>query len=273
VRANAEKLALEIEEVAANAGRRVVLIGYSMGGAIIRTYLAEHREEAERRVDAVVMLHAASSGSWGYAFAGEIPRRFEGVFGQRVAELLQSVTAAASAVDLKRPASQDLRPRSALFRAIAPMEVPRNVSYYTFWGDIRLVVGRRLLIYDLPEFTLPSLGDLGLLPGDPDPHELPELGGQRFTPEVDAGEDALDISHGARIELGADVIGDIIASCGRKPREGRAGCGDLIAEHFEIPNVHTSIPVTLDSVMVDEPELGGRVTILDAILNAIGRQR
>ena len=40
VRENADKLAGEVDEVASNTQRRVILVGYSMGGAIIRTYLA-----------------------------------------------------------------------------------------------------------------------------------------------------------------------------------------------------------------------------------------
>jgi pimeloyl-ACP methyl ester carboxylesterase len=272
VRPNAEKLAREVSEVFRKAGRGVVLIGYSMGGTIIRTYLAEHRRDAERHVDAVVMVHAAASGSWGYALAQELPRRFEG-FGGRVAELLQSATAAASAVDLRRPASKDLRPRSELLRSVASKQLPQSVSYYTFWGDIKVVIGRRLLTYDLPSFDLPSFGDLGLLPGDPDPAVLPELGGQRFSPDVDDAHEALDIGHQASIELGSDVIGDLVDACGQKPRGNQNNCSELVAGHFDIPNVHTSIPITLDRITVDEPRLGGVVTILQAILNAIGRAR
>ncbi len=271
VRSNADKLAREVADTARRAGRRVVLIGYSMGGAIIRTYLATHKDEAERRVQAVIFIDAVASGSWGYAFAGEVPRRVGGPMGQRIDELMRSLAASAAAVDFDRPATRDLSPRSLLFRSIAPMPLPRNISYYTFWGDIRIVVGRQLLAYDLPTFAMPSLGDLGLLPGDPDPTKLPELGGQRFSPKVDGDHESLDVGHKTRIELGADVIGDLISSCGRKPDEPSQDCRRLVARHFDIPNTHTAIPVTLDRVEVSEPRLGGRVTVLDAVIEAIRR--
>src|SRR4029079_12975954 len=122
------------------------------------------------------------------------------------------------AVDFDRPAAQDLQPRSALFRRIAPMAVPKDVNYYTFWGDIRVVVKRQLFAYDLPDFPLPSFGDLGLLPGVTDPHALPELGGQRFSPtDLGSGRVALDVPHRATIELTGGVIRDLIDTCGRKP--------------------------------------------------------
>lgn len=271
VRPNADKLAREVAALARQAGRRVVLVGYSMGGAIIRTYLAHHREGAERDVDAVVLIDAVASGSWGYAFAGEVPRRVGGGLGERISELMRSMAASSAAVDFSRPATRDLRPRSDLFREIAPMPLPRSLSYYTFWGDIRVSVGRNLLHYPLPSFDLPSLGDLGLLPGDPDPEALPELGGQRFTPAVDPGQAALDVPHRTRIRLDAAVVGGLLRSCGR-PGRSRA-CAALAREHLDVPNSHTAIPLTLDHVDVEVPELGGRITLLEAIMAAIGRHR
>jgi hypothetical protein len=224
-------------------------------------------------VDAAVLLHAVASGSWGYAFAGTVPRRAGGELGERLSELMRSLGRSSSVVDLDRPASRDLSPRSELFRSLARMEVPSSISYYTFWGDIRMEIGRRLLHYELPDFSLPQLGDFGLLPGDPDPTKLPELGGQRFSPPVDAGEVSLDIPHRIRVELGADVIGDLIAACGHRPRGQTKDCGRLVGRHFDIPNTHMAIPLTLNRVTVNEPTLGGRMTVRDAILSAIGRHR
>jgi pimeloyl-ACP methyl ester carboxylesterase len=269
---NADKLASELKEISRNAGgERVVLIGYSMGGAIIRTFLAEHRRSAERLVEAVVLIDAVASGSWGYAFATEVPRRFEGSLGDRLKELMRSMAASSASVDFARPATRDLSPRSELFRRIAPMRLPRNISYYTFWGDIRVVIERGLLHYELPDFKLPSLGDLGLLGGDPDPTVLPELGGQRFSPAVDDDNVALDVPHRTRIALDGAVIRDLISACGQKPAEDSPDCAKLAGKHFSIPNTHTSVPTTMARVMVDEPELGGEVSLLDAVMTAIGR--
>ena len=87
MRENADKLADEIEEVAENTQRRVILVGYSMGGAIIRTYLTS--EDASERVEAVVLLDGVASGSWGYAFAGAVPRRASGKLGDRLSEVMR----------------------------------------------------------------------------------------------------------------------------------------------------------------------------------------
>lgn len=268
---NAAKLAREIEEVSENTGGEpAILIGYSMGGAIIRTYLALHREEAEERVAAVVLIDPVASGSWGYAFAEAVPRRASGRLSDRLTELMRSLAASTSAVDFSRPATRDLRPRSALFRRIAPMELPRNIDYYTFWGDIRISIERRLLAYHLPDFELPSVGDLGLLSGDADPRKLPELGGQRFSPPTDDEHESLDVPHTARIELNAGTIADLIASCGRPDDKGRK-CRALVARHFDIPNTHTSIPSALARVEVDVPELGGDMSLFDAVLETVSR--
>lgn len=268
---NANKLASEIDEVSDNAGGdQVVLIGYSMGGAIIRTYLAKHKDSAERRLAAVVLIDAVASGSWGYAFAEAVPRRASGSMSTRLTELMRSLAASTSAVDFTRPATTDLRPRSDVFRSIAPMPLPRNVSYYTFWGDIRVSIERRLLAYDLPDFEMPSFGDLGLLPGDPDPEALPELGGQRFSPATDDDHESLDVPHTKRIELDATTISDLIASCGRPSDKGRT-CRALAARHFDIPNTHTSIPSALARVGIDSPQLGGEISLLNAVLEAVRR--
>lgn len=268
---NAEKLAREVAEISRNAGDgRVVLVGYSMGGAIIRTYLASHRDEAQRRLEAVVLLDAVASGSWGYAFAREVPRRVDGNLGDRLNDLMRSLAASSASVDFNRPATRDLSPRSAHLRRITRIEPPSNISYYTFWGDIRIVIERGLLHYALPDYELPSVGDLGLLAGDPDPSALPELGGQRFSPRVDDGEVALDIPHSARIALDARVIRDLIKGCGQKPTPDAPDCASLVGEHLAIPNSHTAIPNTLADVTIDDPVLG-EATILEAILRAIGR--
>lgn len=274
VRANADKLARELEQVLGKAdGARVILVGYSMGGAIIRAYLSLHREAAARTVEAVVLVDAVSSGSWGFTLTGEIVRRVEGRMGARMMELLRTLAASSAAVDLDRPAPNELRPRSDHLRAVAAVAPPPNVSYYTFWGDIRIDVGRRLLAYDLPDFELPSVGDLGLLPGDPDPAALPELGGQRFTPtELDPGQEAWDVPHTSRVRLTPEVLRDVLDACGRRPAPGGPDCGELLGASFRLPNQHTAVPVALSSIGVDH-EATGATTLLDAILLAIARNQ
>jgi pimeloyl-ACP methyl ester carboxylesterase len=274
VRENAGKLARELAEVSRNAGgARVILIGYSMGGAIIRTLLALHPAEAAL-VEAVVLVDAVAQGSWGFSLIREVVDRASGPLSGRTMDLLRTMAAGAAAVDLRRPAASDLQPRSDLYREIAAVRPPSSASYYTFWGDVRITLERRLYAYDLPDIELPSAGDLGLLPGEPAPDSLPELGGQRFTPtELDAGREAWDVAHTARIRLSADVMSTLIERCGRSTGGNIERCRELLAERFDIPNQHTAIPFTMSRVEVDVPELGGRTTLLEAMLAAVGRNQ
>ena len=261
VQANADKLAREVAEVVRRTGRTAILIGYSMGGAIIRTYLATHEKDAERDVRAVIVMDGVMSGSWGYAFANELPHRV-GALGSRLTELMRTMAATAASVDFTRPATHDLRPRSELFRKIAPMPLPRRVNYYTYWGDITVNIGRGLLTYDLPRFKLSSLGDLGLLVGDPDPTKLPELGGQRFSPSVDPGFVARDIAHVGRIDLDPGLVRQLIDVCGHNQATKTRSCGQL-ASSFHVPDVHTAVPTQLANIHV------GDTTLLDAVLQDV----
>lgn len=272
VASNADKLAREVAEVVANAGgQRVVLIGYSMGGAIIRTYLALHREEAARDVRAVVLIDAVASGSWGFTVVDEATGRISGPLGRRLLDALHSIAATSAAVDFDRPAVSDLRPRSALFRRVAAVEPPPSISYYTFWGDIRVRVSRALYVYELPAFEMPSLGDLGLLPGDPDPSVLPELGGQRFSPRVDAGAESLDVPHTTTIDLSSGVVRDLLERCGRPSQQGSAPCLELVAGRFDVPSLHTAVPVATGRITVDVPAFGGRMSLTDAVVATVRR--
>lgn len=270
VEENAAKLAGDVARVVVRAGgRRTILIGYSMGGAIIRAFLSLHPAEAARHVAAVILVDAVAQGSWGFSLIGEVVRRTQGPVRQRVMELVRSLAANASAVDIDRPAARDLRPRSDVFRRIAAAPPPRTISYYTFWGDVRLTVARRMLVYDLPDFNMPSIGDLGLLPGEPDPSSLPELGGQRFTPAVDAGHESFDIPHSTTIRLDGATIRELIDPCGTS--EGSAACRTMLAKRFDVPNTHTAIPFALSRVGVDA--FGSRTTLLDAMLAAVARNQ
>jgi len=262
VRENASKLAREIDGPA-------VLIGYSMGGAIIRTYLALHRSEAEHTVSKVIFVDAVASGSWGYAFARAVPSRVDGSLGDKLSEVMRSMAQTSASVNFDRPATRDLSPRSALFRRIAPLPLPRNIDYYTFWGDIRITFERRLLVYHLPSFNLPSMGDLGLLPGDPDPRVLPELGGQRFSPQTDDTHVALDVPHRARVRVSSSLVSELIRLCGQNEGDRGRRCKALIRSSFDLPDAHTAVPQTMGRIFVDEPRLGGRVTVLQAIANAV----
>jgi len=261
---NARKLAAEIEEVFGNAGgTRVILIGFSMGGAILRTYLGLFAEEADRQVAAAILIDPATTGSW--AFGLDVRDEFDDPAVGLLAEVLTRVAATNLNVDLERPAFRDLQPRSAIYRRVAALPLPRTVSTYTFWGDIRveatagvLGLGREL-----------AAGDLTLLPGDPDPSVLPPLGGQRFLPAPAPGAEALDVPHSARMTLGPEELGRLAAACATL--DPGTECADAAGTIFDLPNAHWRISGELGEIRVDAPALGGEVSLEDAILAAVRR--
>lgn len=262
---NADKLARDVDQVFRRAGgRRVVVIGYSMGGTIVRAFLSLHARQADEQVAGAVLLQPVTTGSW--AFAPDVRRHLDGPVGQVLAEAVSRGAAARFGVDLSRPAFRDLRPRSALLRRVAPLPVPRRVSTYTFWGDVTLSVSGRLLGRDV-NATL-AVGDLAALPGDPDPHALPVLGGQRFRPpDPAAGAEAVEVAHRARVEVSGAELAAIATACGFP---GRADCRQTVLDTFDVPSLHWRVAGSLDTITVDPP-WSGEVSLQEAIVEAVRR--
>ena len=261
---NARKLAAEIGEVFRNAGgARVVLIGYSMGGAIIRAYLGLFSTEADRQVEAAILIDPVTTGSW--AFGLDVREEFDDPGLRLLAEILSRAAAANLNVDLDRPAYRDLQPLSEIYRRVAELPLPATVSTYTFWGNIRVdaTAGVLGLHREL------DAGDLALLAGDPDPSALPPLGGQRFLPDPGAGAEALEVPHSARMTLGPGDLAYLASAClGLDPG---TECLDAADSVFDVPNAHWRISGELGTIRVDSPELGGEVSLEDAILAAVRR--
>lgn len=256
VRANAHKLASEVAEVAAAAGQPVVLVGFSMGGTIIRTFVSLWARDASELVRGVVILHGAVSGSWLLAgdaavrdFLAGAPEPFDLIVDGLAVDLPAS------------PAARDLTPGSDLMRRLATAPPPRDVAYTTVWGDIEVVV-------DMPgaePFSLPPIGDVVILPGPDDPSAVPGLGGQRFSP----GPGAIEIRHGDRIEVGLDELGRIAAACAIPlPPDCRAG----VRTALDSPSAHWRVASSLDRIRVEDSPLGDG-TLLDLVVEAIGREK
>ncbi|HWC32938.1 MAG TPA: alpha/beta fold hydrolase [Actinomycetota bacterium] len=260
---NARKLAADVSEVSANAGGdRVILVGYSMGGAIVRAYLGLFHERADREVAAAVLVDPATTGSW--AFVLDARRHIDDPLFRLLAGAASRFVASRSGVALDSPAFADLQPRSPAYRAVAALPLPRTVSTYTFWGDIRLEIAPAAFGI---ERTV-EIGDVALLPGDPDPTALPALGGQRFRPTgLIPPAEALEIRHTRHLRLTPGDVADLSAAC----LERTAGCVDTAIELLDIPDSHSNVPTALARIVVEPSALGGRRTLEDAILVAIAR--
>jgi pimeloyl-ACP methyl ester carboxylesterase len=264
VEENAEKLAKEVAEVHRRAGgRRVVLVGYSMGGTIVRAYLGLHAADAGRLVASAVLIDPATAGSWGYAL--DVRERFDNPVAATIAEALSGLAADIMDLDLDRPAFRDLRPRNELYRRLAALPLPRTVSYYTFWGDARLVIRPLPVDTGLPQLHL-EVGDLWLLPGDPDPARLPDLGGQRLRPPVDAPAEALEIRHRHDTVLDPARVALVVGAC----LDIRLRCLAVLRSVANLPAAHWRIPFTIGEIRVDHPAFG-QTSLEDAVIRAVGR--
>lgn len=255
VRANASKLAREVAEVARAAGQPVVLLGFSMGGAIIRAYVSLHATEAAEHVRGAVILHGAVSGSWLLAGDDAIQGFLAGLpepLGWVVDGLAEDLPPS--------PAARDLTPGSDLMRDVAAASPPRSIAYTTVWGDIDVVL-------DPPgpgTIDLPSLGDVVLLPGTPHPGAVPGLGGQRFAP----GPNAIEIRHGDRVEIDLADLERIAAACA-VPLPPR--CREGVRAALDSPSAHWRVAGMLDRIDLERSPLGGG-TLQELVLEAIGRE-
>ena len=252
---NADKLAVEVAEVVANTGQSAVLVGFSMGGAIIRAYLSLHPEHAARYVRGAVILHGAVSGSWLLAGEGALRDFTAGAPGE-VGDILGRLADGVR----RSPAVRDLTPGSGLMRRLAASPPPADIAYTTVWGDIEVT-----LELPGPSIDLPSLGDVVLLPGPADPTEVAELGGQRFAP----GPSAIEIRHGDRISLGAGDLGELTLACSLP---FAPDCRTAVRTAFASPSAHWSIPESMDEIRIERSPLGAG-TLEELVIEAVGRPR
>jgi predicted esterase len=162
-------------------GRPVILMGYSMGGAIIRGVLTLSALRGDDliadEVDSVVLIHAVTQGSVLARDGGRIAR--VPVLGPVVESLYAGTIA-----DPSRPAFAELAPRSTYTTWLA-----RNASRvpalptFTAYGDIE-VLGQSCVLgaYWCVTTGRTHLGDVAVRRGSPDPAALPGAGGARYLP-------------------------------------------------------------------------------------------
>lgn len=194
-RRNATALRDYIDRLTEKGEGKVMLVGFSMGGLIIRTYLSDHRGHANEKVAGVVFIESALQGSL-FGLAAKAANASEA---RRVCEAQDSFpggsTLCLGLLSLIRQefelenedaiAFRDLSPASEIVRQNASATPPEKPRYLTVPGDIRLRLPRNALgewVFGRPNEELP-VGD-GVIPvGDSDPGGTPPLGGASFKPQ------------------------------------------------------------------------------------------
>jgi hypothetical protein len=186
---NVVKLENQVKAMTAD-GSKVILVGYSMGGSIIRGMLAYSLAAgdgvAQNDVDSVFTLHGVQQGSWladgveaGFqAPLGPIPtswweppvqRAIFGAFGQVVPTP-------------DRPAVINLETQNDWFTWANSNSANLPVSLPTFntYGDMK--VDANMCFFFCQTVYTQSFGDMFIMPGSPDPTATPAAGGARFLP-------------------------------------------------------------------------------------------
>ena len=200
VGANARGLRKYIDALTSKGQRKVMLVGFSMGGLVIRRYLAEFHDHADSKVAAVAFVESAHAGSF-FATVGEAvaSKTATSVCRAQVFTLpsgpvnaalcLGALALARDKFKLEQPAAiafRDLAPRSEAVRSVATAELPKNPRYLNAVGDIVLRVPAGKIgewAFGKPYDDL-AFGDGVIPPGDSDPRKTPVLGGARFEPRL-----------------------------------------------------------------------------------------
>lgn len=172
---SAIRLENEIRRLYQSSGKKVILVGYSMGGETIRTFLAysmtANDEVAATMVDSVVTMHGVQQGSWVAAAAPYLQ-----------SHKLDWVLNKIPAPDPKRPATKQFDPNAAFLKWVhANSGNLPQVPYYNTWGDERIQPVHCFLVwcYHGPD---ESIGDVVLMPGTDRPTQDQSDGGERFAP-------------------------------------------------------------------------------------------
>lgn len=169
---------------------KITIISNSMGGAIVRAYLAYAAATKERRpaeqdslrfVDGVIFLHGVQQGAYPLVvkdFFDDHPSL------QPIRDELAKIARERIQIDPDRPAATDLAPQSALIDYVNRLEsVPRSPHYANVRSDIRLKPVSLLMPWSFPLPTI-GVGDYLLMPGDNNPTHTPPLGGAGILPST-----------------------------------------------------------------------------------------
>jgi pimeloyl-ACP methyl ester carboxylesterase len=206
---NAVELAKRVADLHARSGKPVTLIGYSMGTAIIRTFLAgcpnsptEIDADADGRadlceaavplVDQAFFLNGVQQGSWLMTvkqglddasnlsvdgFHGGAASPFFSVLPALEQVIFDTLKAKLGGLDATSPAALDLTPGSLNIVDHNQYPIPGNVKIYTFYGAVQLRLSVDIFAYHLAGTQPLPLGDLVLLAQDDSTAAIPPWGG------------------------------------------------------------------------------------------------
>lgn len=179
---NAVRLDAEIQRLYhSNGDRPVILMGYSMGGETIRSFLSYSTHVgdgvATTMVDSVVLMHGVEQGSW-LADSSVIHR--VPYFGSKIGNLI-----ALAFPNPNRPATQQFAPASKYIHWVdSSSDKLPNIPMYNTWGDERVAVKHCVIAFTWAcvSADIQNWGDMVLMPGTDNPTQTPVMGGEKFLP-------------------------------------------------------------------------------------------
>jgi|GEM_PF-6258912 len=234
-----------ISEAYVATGRPVILIGISMGAAIIRgvlTYSTLLEDGvAEHMIDTVIFIAGAHDGSPDAACAVSACRALPEL--QLMAMLLADL-----AFDLSRPAIHDLATSSDWYNWAnddgAPL--PERIGYYNFYADIdakKCVFAVFGDCWHQADIAVGQWGDGILNTGTSDPYDTPNSGGAKFS----------------RPNTPEQWQYQVFGPNNNKIREGATDWTHQEARSYAA--YHERIPFTTQQTTVDGCDTGGRTTL------------
>lgn len=250
---NVVKLDQFVRDTYARNGKKVILVGYSMGAALIRGVLAYSQatgDGALGKLDSIMTIHGVEQGSWiagvGLTLSGTP------LLGGPIDSLIGKLF-----VDPRRPAITGLAPQHPYVNWVnGHSGALPDLPYYNAFGDQREAIGHCFLLFHqaCTNTDIMQWGDLVILPGTDRATDTPADGGTRFAP---AGY----TDHTWQFAETARVVWDPV----NDPTEISA-----LDALYRAPQTHLNITSQQSSVMVNDCKTGAPIPIdreLQNILN------
>jgi pimeloyl-ACP methyl ester carboxylesterase len=206
---NAVELAKRVMDFHTRIGKPVTLMGYSMGSAIIRTFLAgcpnsptqtdadangraDVCEAALPFVDQAYFLNGVQQGSWlmtvkqgvddasnltGDGISPFTSLAFHSVLPVLEQFIFDTVKDRLGGPDPTSQAAIDLTPQSSNIQAHNRFPIPSNIQVYTFYGSVQLTMSVDIFAYHVAGTQTLPLGDLVLLAQSDSLASTPRWGG------------------------------------------------------------------------------------------------
>ena len=173
----------EVKHLHDSSGKKVILVGYSMGGETIRAFLAHSTAAgdgiAATMVDSVVTMYGVQQGSWIASGA----KYLQGSWAGPINDFISGY-----APDPRRPATKQFDPQGSLEHWIHANSASLPVlPYYNTWGDERIAV-QHCFFFWCSTGPDTSYGDVVLQPGTDVPTQDTAGGGERFLPTGYTGQ-------------------------------------------------------------------------------------